>query len=134
MHIDVKKLARIPAGGGHRGFGRDVRPPTGRTAGGYEYVHACVDDHSRLACAEILANQQEATCAGFMERAGSFFANHDIAIERVLTDYAMSYRISKPFKLAVRSLGAHQLFTGPRRPQTNGKVERFNRTLLEEWA
>ena len=134
LHVDVKKLARIPQGGGHRAYGRDVRPPTGRRAGGYEYVHSCVDDHSRLAYSEILPNEQGATCADFLRRAGDYFARYNVHIERVLTDNAMCYTLSRDFRAAVATLGARQLFTRFRRPQTNGKVERFNRTLLEEWA
>ena len=134
VHVDVKKLARIPGGGGHRAFGRELRPPTGRSGTGYEYVHSCIDDHSRLAYSEILPNEQGATCAGFLRRAGDYFAANNIRIERVLTDNAMCYVRSLEFKAVVRGLGARQLFTRSRRPQTNGKVERFNRTLLEEWA
>ena len=93
-----------------------------------------MDDHSRLAYSEILPNQQGATCAEFLRRAGDFFASYNVYIERVLTDNAMCYRLSVHFRSAVRELQARQLFTRSRRPQTNGKVERFNRTLLEEWA
>jgi transposase InsO family protein len=134
VHVDVKKLARIPDGGGHRVYGRELRPPTGRTGGGYEYVHACVDDHSRMAYAEILPDEKGATCGAFLRRAADFFAVHNVHIERVLTDNAMAYRLSVEFRAMVEALGARQLFTRCRRPQTNGKVERFNRTLLEEWA
>lgn len=134
VHVDVKKLGRIPPGGGHRVVGRAARPGAGRSAMGYDFIHACVDDHSRLAYAEIHADERGDTCAAFLRRAGAFFAEHGIQVERVLTDNARNYRVSQAFRAAVHSLGATQRFTRFYRPQTNGKVERFNRTLLEEWA
>jgi len=137
VHVDVKKLARIPAGGGHRVLGRCNETGAHKHKKhplGYDYIHACVDDHSRLAYAEIHADERGDTCAGFLRGAGAFFAEHGIHIERVLTDNAKNYRLSKVFQAAVAELGASQRFTQPYRPQTNGKAERFNRTLLEEWA
>jgi transposase InsO family protein len=131
VHVDVKKLGRIPPGGGHRIRGRQGRLRVGL---GYDFIHACVDDHSRLAYAEIHADERGDTCAAFLRRAGAFFAEHGIQVERVLTDNARNYRVSQAFRAAVHSLGATQRFTRFYRPQTNGKVERFNRTLLEEWA
>jgi transposase InsO family protein len=133
VHVDVKKLGRIPVGGGHRVRGRESRPNSRRGLG-YDFIHSCVDDHSRLAYSEVLADEQGETCATFLARAGTFFAAHGIAIQRVMTDNAFAYRHSTAFRAAVAELGARQLFTQPYRPQTNGKVERFNRTLLEEWA
>lgn len=133
VHVDVKKLGRIPPGGGHKIHGRQARPNWKRGLG-YDFIHSCVDDHSRLAYSEILADEQGATCAGFLRRAGAFFASHGVAVERVLTDNAFAYRHSTAFRAAVSDLGARQVFTRPHRPQTNGKVERFNRILLEEWA
>jgi transposase InsO family protein len=137
VHLDVKQLGRLPDGGGHRAHGRDsvqhrTRP---RSHGpGWEYVHSLVDDHSRLAYSEICDDEQGTTCAAFLARAAVFLAGYGITIQRVLTDNAMAYRNSHAFHTAVASLGATQRFTRPYRPQTNGKVERFNRTLLAEWA
>jgi transposase InsO family protein len=133
VHVDIKKLGRIPDGGGHRALGRAGRPRWGKAGVGYEFVHACVDDHSRLAHAEVLEDERSDTCAAFMRRAGAFFAEHGVTVQRVLTDNGPGYR-SHVFRRAVEDLGACQRFTRPYRPQTNGKVERFNRTLLEEWA
>jgi transposase InsO family protein len=133
VHIDVKKLGRIPAGGGHRVHGRGHGTPD-HTGLGYDFIHACVDDHSRLAYAEIQADERGATCADFLRRAAAAFAVHGIKIERILTDNAKTYRTSMAFKAAVAELGVQQRFTRPYRPQTNGKAERFNRTLLDEWA
>jgi transposase InsO family protein len=133
VHVDVKKLGRIPPGGGHKIHGRAARPHWKRGLG-YDYIHSCVDDHSRLAYSEVLPDEQGTTCAAFLLRAGRFFAGYGIAIERVMTDNAFAYRHSRAFRAAAEELGARQVFIRPHRPQTNGKVERFNRTLLEEWA
>ena len=133
IHVDVKKIGRIPDGGGWRLHGRGVRPAAVRGPG-YDYVHAAIDDHSRLAYAEILTDEKGITCAGFLTRAGTFFASHGISIERVITDNAKNYRISRAFQAAVADLGARQKFIRPHCPWTNGKVERFNRTLGAEWA
>lgn len=134
VHIDVKKLGRIPAGGGHRGYGRELRRPTGNRGQGYEFVHSMVDDHSTLAYSEVLPNEQGPTCAAFLRRAGAFLAEHGIQVQRVMTDNAYSYRYSLDFKRALAELDAKHLRTPFHHPQVNGKVERFNRTLLEEWA
>jgi transposase InsO family protein len=132
VHVDVKKIGRIPDGGGWRVHGRS-EAVRGRGIG-YDYVHAAVDDHTRLAYAEILPDEKGATAAGFLHRAGAWFAGHKISIERVLTDNAFAYRKSAAFAQAVADLGAVQRFIRPHCPWTNGKVERFNRTLQTEWA
>jgi len=131
IHVDVKKLGRIPAGGGHRVHGRVGHHASGQ---GYDRVHSAIDDYSRLAFSEILADERGATCAGFLRRASDFFANHGIQVRQVMTDNAMNYVFAGEFRTALAELGAEHITTRPYRPQTNGKVERFNRTLLEEWA
>ncbi|MFD7463035.1 IS481 family transposase [Streptomyces sp. NPDC059868] len=134
VHVDVKKLGRIPEGGGWRVHGRDARPNRRRTTG-FDYIHSAVDDHSRLAYSEVHADEKAATCAAFLRRAADFFASHGIdRIERVLTDNAWPYRKSFAWQQALADLGASRKLTRAYRPQTNGKVERFNRTLLDEWA
>ena len=133
IHVDVKKLGRIPDGGGWRAHGRseEVR---GRGIG-YDYVHAAIDDHTRLAYAEIHPDEKGVTAAGFLTRAAAYFAGHGITrIERVISDNAFAYRHSAAFKSAVTALGAKQKFIKPHCPWQNGKVERFNRTLATEWA
>src|SRR6476661_2066147 len=133
VHVDVKKVGRIPDGGGWRAHGRseEVR---GRGIG-YDFVHSMVDDHSRLAYSEILPDEKGATCAAFILRAAEHFAGHGItAIERVITDNHLSYRRSTDVKNAMTALRATHKFIKPHCPWQNGKVERFNRTLATEWA
>ena len=132
IHIDVKKLGRIPEGGGWRAHGRseEVR---GRGIG-FDYVHAAVDDHSRIAYAEVLPDEKGTTAAGFLLRAAGFFADHGIEVREVISDNALAYRNSIAFRDAVGLLGAKQRFIKPHCPWQNGKVERFNRTLQTEWA
>ncbi len=134
VHIDVKKLGRIPDGGGHRGYGREGRRPTGKRGQGYEFVHSLVDDYSRLAYSEVLANELGPTCAAFLQRACAFLSKQGIRVERVMTDNAFNYRYSRDFQSALSELGAKHVRIPFYRPQVNGKVERFNRTLLQEWA
>jgi len=138
VHIDVKKLGRIPDGGGWRVHGRAAAGDTKahkRARVGFDYVHALVDDYSRLAYAEVLSDEKGATAAAFLGRAAAHFAAAGITkIERVLSDNAFAYRHSAAFKDAVAVLGAQQRFIKPHCPWTNGKVERFNRTLQAEWA
>ncbi|MFI6483766.1 IS481 family transposase [Nonomuraea sp. NPDC050663] len=133
IHLDVKKLGRIPDGGGHRAHGRD-QAARGRGIG-YDYLHTAIDDHTRLAYIEILTDEKGQTCAAFLTRAAAFFHAHGITrIERILTDNAKNYRISHAFQQACTALGARQKFTRPHCPWTNGKDERLNRTLTTEWA
>lgn len=134
IHIDVKKLGRIPDGGGHRTLGRQAGRAT-RSQVGFDYDHSAVDDHTRIAYSEIHGDEKAATCAAFLRRAAAFFTAHGIdRIERVLTDNAWPYRKSFAWRDAPADLGATGKLTRIYRPQTNGKAERFNRTLLEEWA
>ncbi|MFR9727565.1 IS481 family transposase, partial [Streptomyces sp. MS19] len=134
IHVDVKKLGRIPDGGGWRTHGRQATR-AGKPGVGFDYIHSAVDDHTRLAYSEVHPDEKAATCAAFLRRAAAHFATLGITrIERVLTDNAWSYRKSTLFKQALADLGATGKLTRPYRPQTNGKVERFNRTLLDEWA
>jgi transposase InsO family protein len=133
VHVDVKKLGRIPDGGGWRAHGRSE---VVRDRGiGYDYVHSMVDDHSRLAYSEILPDEKGPTCACFIIRAAEHFAAHGIRrIERVITDNHFSYRRSTDVAIAITQLGAAHKFIKPHCPWQNGKVERFNRTLQTEWA
>jgi len=132
VHIDVKKLARIPRGGGWRAHGRAaLHGQHHRTKVGLAYVHSAVDAYSRLAYSEVLDDEQGATAAAFWARAAAFFASLGIVVERVLTDNGSCYR-SYVFAAALGH--TRHTRTRPYRPQTNGKVERFNRTLLAEWA
>ncbi|WP_438294789.1 IS481 family transposase [Streptomyces sp. HUAS TT7] len=134
IHVDVKKLGRIPDGGGHKTLGRQAGRAT-RSAMGFDYIHSAVDDHSRLAYSEVHPDEKVATCAGFLTRAAAFFHSQGIPrIERVLTDNAWAYRKGLAWKAVLTDLGATGKLTRAYRPQTNGKVERFNRTLLDEWA
>jgi transposase InsO family protein len=132
VHVDVKKQGKIPAGGGWRVLGRAGAPNRHR-GDGYEFVHAAVDDRSRLAYAEILPDERKETASGFMWRALRFYAEHGVTVERVLTDNGACYR-SRPFARVLADAGVAHRRTRPYRPQTNGKVERFNLTLKWEWA
>jgi len=131
VHVDVKKLGRIPPGGGWRVHGRGNVAHPSKTKVGYDYIHTAIDAHSRLAFSEVLANERGSTCAAFWERARAFFETHAIAVEAVLTDNAKNY-LGNDFTAALDGIEHRRI--RPRRPQTNGKVERFNRTLLDEWA
>jgi transposase InsO family protein len=140
IHIDVKKLGRITGGAGHRMTGRRHYTPrlkdaAGRRRGtaGWDYVHVAVDDATRLAYAEVLADEQATTAVAFLGRALAFFARYGITVERVITDNGSPYR-SAVHAIACRALGVRHLRTRPRRPQTNGKAERFIRTMLGGWA
>jgi transposase InsO family protein len=133
VHVDVKKLGRIPPGGGWRIHGRRFRP-TRLRGGGYDYLHAAVDDHSRVAYVEVHPDERGETCARFLSRAAGFFAEHGVRIEQVMTDNALNYVRSEAFGEAMGVLGITHVRIPPYRPRANGKVERFNRTLSEEWA
>jgi transposase InsO family protein len=143
LHIDVKKLARIPDwGAGHRVHGnRRLQRNRSKTnaAGqrerqvGWEFVHVCVDDATRLAYAEVLGDEKAITAVGFLQRAIAFYARHGITVARVMTDNGPAYR-STIHAFACRALRISHLRTRPYRPRTNGKAERFIRTLLAGWA
>ena len=130
VHLDTKQLGRIPDGGGHRVHGRAGHLASRR---GWDRVHVAIDDHSRLAYAEELGDESPGTTIGFLDRARGFFADHGIVIERILTDNGNAYR-SRDFLAACAARGISPRRTRPYRPQTNGKAERFIRTLLGEWA
>jgi transposase-like protein len=146
VHVDVKKLGNIPQGGGHRVHGRQIgkhhsqadKAPGGRNRSrqplhGYGYLHAAVDDHSRLAYVEVHPDERAATACGFWRRAHAWFAERGISVQRVLTDNGSCYR-SHTWRQLLASQQVSHRRTRPYRPATNGKVERFNRTLLAEWA
>ena len=136
VHMDVKKLGRIPEGGGWRAEGKSTLNHRSRHRGtrvGFDYVHSLVDDHSRLAYSEILPDEKGTTCAAFLERAMDYFAAHGITtIERLMTDNAWAYRWSLREICAAHDI--RQRFIKPHCPWQNGKVERLNRTLQTEWA
>jgi transposase InsO family protein len=134
VHMDVKKLGRIPDGGGWRAHGRDGAIDRKRRNGnGFDFVHSLVDDHSRLAYSEILPDEKGATCTDFLRRAAAYFRSHGItSIERLMTDNAWAYRWS--LREVCAELGTRQVFIKPHCPWQNGKVERLNRTLQTEWA
>jgi transposase InsO family protein len=130
LHVDVKKLGRITTIG-HRISGNRRGQPKGKV--GWEYVHVCVDDATRLAYVEVLEDEKGQTVAGFLRRAVAFYELHGVRVERVMTDNGSGYR-SILHALACRALGLRHLRTRPYRPRTNGKAERFIRTLLGGWA
>jgi transposase InsO family protein len=142
VHVDVKQLGRIEGGAGKRVTGGVKRNPDRRrldAAGrerktiGWEYVHVAIDDHSRLAYAEVLPDQKATTAIAFLRRAVAFYRRYGIEVERLLTDNGSAY-VSALHALACRRLGIRHLRTRPFRPQTNGKAERFIRTLVTGWA
>jgi transposase InsO family protein len=143
IHIDVKKLGRIgPHGAGHRVLGRSWAKEGGRRAdaagvrrlqSGWDRVHVCVDDATRLAYVEVLPDEKTKTVVGFLRRAVDFYRSHGIAVAGLMTDNGPAYR-SAAHALACRAMGIKHIRTRPYRPQTNGKAERFIRTMLREWA
>jgi len=137
IHVDVKKIGRIPPGGGWRAWGRQMGSTFAKkkTRIGYDYVHSAVDDYSRLAYSEILDDEKGATAAGFLARAAEFFASCGISqIDAVMTDNHWSYTQSRAVHDVIAALGATHVTIRPHCPWQNGKVERFNRTLQTEWA
>jgi transposase InsO family protein len=140
IHIDVKKLGRIQGGAGHRIHGHKRSNPDKTDAAGrrrrqvgWEYVHVAIDDATRLAYAEVLHDEKAVTAIGFLRRAIRFFERHGMRVRELLTDNGSAYR-SAIHAIACRALGIRHLRTRPYRPQTNGKAERFIRTLLGGWA
>ncbi len=132
LHVDVKKLGRIPDGGGWRMHGRSEQV-RGRGIG-YDYLHVAVDDCSRFAVVAVYPDERGETAAVFLRQAAAVFAAQGVRVERVMTDRALAYTHSTAFQTVLAELGARHLTTRPYRPQTNGKVERFHRTMVEEWA
>jgi transposase InsO family protein len=143
IHVDIKKLGKIPTGGGHRIHGRVLGGKNSRMTTalrknshpviGYGYVHTALDDHSRLAYSEVLSDEQATTAAAFWRRAVIWFLAQGVTTRRVLTDNGSCYR-SRLWKAACHDMDITHKRTRPYRPQTNGKVERYHRTLLVEWA
>ena len=146
IHVDVTKFGNIPDGGGWRYLGKQQGDKnkattalrTGRTAKGHPdigtaFVHTVIDDHSRLAYAEICTDEKAATAIGVLQRAAAWFADHGVTVERVLSDNGSCYR-SYAWRDACTALGIKPKHTRPYRPQTNGKIERFHRTLADGWA
>jgi transposase InsO family protein len=131
VHVDVKKLGRIPPGGGWRTRGRSADTHHKRHNVGYAYLHTAIDAHSRLAFTEAHDDERAQTCAEFWHRAQAFFARHGITVHAVLTDNAWAYRY-RTFNTALN--GIEHRYIRPHTPRTNGKVERFHRTLADEWA
>ena len=138
LHVDVKKLGRIPDGGGWRALGRAATTATQAHKPvplGFDFIHVAVDDHSRVAYAEIHPDEKGTTCAAFLHRAAQWFHDrHGVTVRRVLTDNAKSYRISRDWADVCTALQIRRRFIKPGCPWTNGKAERFNRTLLTDWA
>lgn len=144
VHVDIKKLGRIPVGGGWRALGRAAGKRNSQSYVhrehykrvhilGYGYIHAAVDDFSRLAYVEVLKDEKSATATGFTRRAIRWFADHGIHVQAVMTDNGACYK-SHLYHDTLEASGIVHVRIPPRQPQINGKVERFNRTLLEEWA
>ncbi len=135
VQVDVKKLAKIPRGGGHRAWGRSGTPngSMSKRGDGSTHVHSAIDASSRFAYSEFAGPEGEASCWGFMERALSFFEGHGIALDRVLSDHGTGSR-SRQFANLLFERGIVHRRTRPYTSRTSGKAERFNRTLLDEWA
>ena len=134
VHVDVKKLGRIPAGGGHRMLGRELGRRDKRLRVGHDYLHVAVDDHSRVAFVQVHPDEKGTTAARFVIDAAAFFAEQGVKIERVMTDRHRSYVGCRDFQDALAEIGARHTPTRKYRPQTNGKAERFIQTMKREWA
>jgi transposase InsO family protein len=136
VHMDVKKIGRIPDGGGWRAHGREKSRTSAQKKAriGFDYVHSVVDDHSRFAYSEILPNEQAATCSAFFDRALTAFADVGITVSALMTDNHWSYTRSASLRSLLAEAGITHLLIKPHCPWQNGKVERFNRTLQTEWA
>src|SRR6201990_3554238 len=132
IHLDIKKLGRIGSVG-HRITGRYPGAVNRHHGIGWEFVHVCIDDASRVAFVEVMPNQRKESAVAFLEAAVAYFARLGIRIERVMTDNGSCYR-SESFRAACKRLGLRQIFTKPYTPKTNGKAERFIQTALREWA
>lgn len=132
LHLDVKKLGRIPPGGGHRIWGRSQGRRRGRR--GYDFLHVAIDDCSRVAFVQAYPDERGPTTARFLAEAAAFFATRGVRVQAVMTDRAWGYTRATAFRTGLVQLGARHLVTRPYRPQTNGKAERFIKTLLAEWA
>ena len=132
LHVDVKKLGRIPDGGGWRAHGRGDGTKRGYGRAGFDFLHVAVDDHSRFAFVEVHRDEKGETCAGFLTRAIDHFGSLGVEVEGVMTDNAKNYVDSRLFQAALGE--RRHVRIRPYRPQTNGKAERFNRTLADDWA
>jgi transposase InsO family protein len=133
LHLDVKKLGRVPAGGGKRMLGKRTGPAASRGVGN-DFLHVAVDDASRVAYVEVHPNERGPTAARFLLAAAAHFAEQGVRVERVMTDRAFAYTHAVVFQEALEVIGARHKLTRPYRPQTNGKAERFIQTLQREWA
>ena len=145
VHLDIKKLGLIPDGGGWRAHGRGSAPALaadraktrtrrrGGPVGGYRYIHHAIDDYSRVVYSEILDDERKDTAAGFFQRAHAFFEDLGVTVQAVMTDNGACYR-SQAFNQVLSAAGVKHRYTRPYRPQTNGKIERFHRTLADGWA
>jgi transposase InsO family protein len=131
VHVDVKRLGRVPPGGGHRLLGEGAR---NSLPVGYDYLHVAIDDATRLAFVAVRPDELAASTVSFVREALAFFGRHGVKVERLMTDNAMTYTKSRGFAELLQSEGIRHLRTRPRRPQTNGKAERFIGTLQREWA
>ena len=131
LHVDVKRLGRVPPGGGHRMLGDDARH---RSPIGYDYLHVAIDDATRVAYVAVRPDEQAGSTVSFIEEAVGFFAEQGVRVERVMTDNALTYTNSRILAALFANLDIRHVRTRPRRPQTNGKAERFIGTLQREWA